>query len=210
MDAPCIRVTTRHTCYTKSVRRKPSPNKKPRAISRERLKSASLPNKIHSTVYMDLNTTRSFTTRQHNVHQSHLHGALAGAGRGGGGGSGGSLGKQGLAAKLVGTVLSAGTRLLKSHLCCSSCRSLFIWTQKRQTDFLCITSSCERALQRTMHLNGGQRRTTKRPFLLIKRQTVRSVSALIARNNFACRDTVRCIRLTCKKKNVIAQANTLG
>lgn len=34
---------------------------------------------------------------------------------------------QGLAPKLIGTVLSSWTGLLDSHLCCSRCRSLFIW-----------------------------------------------------------------------------------
>ena len=66
---------------------------------------------------------------------SNLHWALAGAGRGGGRGSSGSLGKQGLASKLVGTVLSSWAGLLNSHLCCSCCRSLLIWTE-RQKDFL--------------------------------------------------------------------------
>lgn len=69
--------------------------------------------------------------------QSNLHWALAGAGRGGGRGSSGSLGKQGLASKLIGTVLSSWAGLLNSHLCCSGCRSLLICTE-RQTDFLYI------------------------------------------------------------------------
>lgn len=67
--------------------------------------------------------------------QSNLHWALAGAGRGGGRGSSGSLGKQGLASKLIGTVLSSWTRLLNSHFCCSCCRSLLIWTKRKKNRF---------------------------------------------------------------------------
>lgn len=62
--------------------------------------------------------------------EADLHWTLAGAGRGGGRGSDGSLGIQGFASKLVGTVLSSWTGLLHSHLCCGCCRSLLICTQK--------------------------------------------------------------------------------
>lgn len=75
--------------------------------------------------------------------RSNLHRALAGAGRGGGGGSGGSLGEQGLAAKLVGTVLSSWSGLFNSHLCCSGRRSLLIWTEMgTNTSYSHILSLC--------------------------------------------------------------------
>lgn len=75
---------------------------------------------IHSCTMLEIPLNRS---------QTDLHRALVGAG----GGSCRSLGMQGLAPKLIGTVLSSWTRLLDSHLCCSRCRSLFIWVHNRAT-----------------------------------------------------------------------------
>lgn len=120
-------------------------------------------------------------TQHSNIHQSNLHGALAGAGRGGRRGSSGSLGKQGLAAKLVGTVLSSWTRLLNSHLCCSSCRSLFIWTEANR--FPMHTPSSERALRCTKHPSSAasHNKTPLSPFNAI----VRFIFALITRNTLS-------------------------
>ncbi len=106
------------------------------------MKSSFLQRKTQS-ISISLTFTHSslWTCTQQETHNkciemfpSNLHWSLAGTGRGGGRGSSGSLGKQGLASKLVGTVLSSWARLLNSHLCCSCCRSLLIWA-KRQTDF---------------------------------------------------------------------------
>lgn len=72
---------------------------------------------------------RVFTHTRCQRPQTDLHRALVGTGRGGRSrrGGGAPLGMQGLASKLIGAVLRSWTRLLDGHLCCSCCRSLFIW-----------------------------------------------------------------------------------